>query len=70
MKDKVHTVHERQSEKNPFFQSKILLFLFQYEYIFLHRWLQTRNVSMGHGSPRYCQIRINRELSLTKGNNS
>ena len=31
---------------------------------------ETRNVSMGHGCPRYCQIRINRELSLTKGNNS
>ena len=25
---------------------------------------------MGHGCPRYCQIRINRELSLTKGKNS
>ena len=32
--------------------------------------VKTRNVSMGHGCPRYCQIRINRELSLTKGNNS
>ena len=31
---------------------------------------ETRNVSMGHGCPRYCQIGINRELSLTKGNNS
>ena len=30
----------------------------------------TRNVSLGHGCPRYCQIRINRELSLAKGNNS
>ena len=30
----------------------------------------TRNVSMGHGCPRYCQIRINRALSLTKGHNS
>ena len=30
----------------------------------------TRNVSMGHGCPRYCQIRINRKLSLTKGKNS
>ena len=26
----------------------------------------TRNVSMGHGCPRCCQIRINRALSLTK----
>ena len=25
---------------------------------------------MGHGCPHYCQICINRELSLTKGNNS
>ena len=25
---------------------------------------------MGHRCPHYCQIRINRELSLTKGNNS
>ena len=25
---------------------------------------------MGHGCPRYCQIRINRALSLTKGHNS
>ena len=32
--------------------------------------MKTRNVSMGHGCPRYCQIRINRELSLAKGNNS
>ena len=32
--------------------------------------LITRNVSMGHGCPRYCQIRINRALSLTKGHNS
>ena len=32
--------------------------------------LGTRNVSMGYGCPHYCQIRINRELSLTKGNNS
>ena len=31
---------------------------------------ETRNVSMGHGCPRYCQIRINRVLSLTKGHNS
>ena len=31
---------------------------------------KTRNVSMGHGCPRYCQIRINRALSLIKGNNS
>ena len=31
---------------------------------------ETRNVSIGHRCPRYCQIRINRELSLTKGNNS
>ena len=31
---------------------------------------KTRNVSMGHGCPRYCQIRINRALSLTKGHNS
>ena len=30
----------------------------------------TRNVSMGHGCPRYCQIRINRALILTKGHNS
>ena len=30
----------------------------------------TRNVSMGHGCPRYCQIRINRALSLTKGHYS
>ena len=30
----------------------------------------TRNVSMGHGCPRLCQIRINRALSLTKGHNS
>ena len=33
-------------------------------------YAETRNVSMGHRCPRYCQIRINRELSLTKGNNS
>ena len=32
--------------------------------------IKTRNVSMGHGCPRYCQIRINRALSLTKGHNS
>ena len=25
---------------------------------------------MGHGCPRYCQIRINRALSLTKSHNS
>ena len=25
---------------------------------------------MGHGCPRYCQIHINRELSLTKGSGS
>ena len=25
---------------------------------------------MGQGCPRYCQIRINRALSLTKGHNS
>ena len=25
---------------------------------------------MGHGCPRYCQIHINRALSLTKGHNS
>ena len=25
---------------------------------------------MGHGCPRYCQIRINRALSLKKGNHS
>ena len=25
---------------------------------------------MGHGCPRYCQIRINRALPLTKGHNS
>ena len=31
---------------------------------------KTRNVSIGHRCPRYCQICINRELSLTKGNNS
>ena len=31
---------------------------------------KTRNVSMGHGYPRYCQIHINRALSLTKGHNS
>ena len=31
---------------------------------------RTRNVSMGHGCPRYCQIRINRALSFTKGHNS
>ena len=31
---------------------------------------KTRNVSMGHGCPRYSQIRINRALSLTKGHNS
>ena len=31
---------------------------------------KTRNVSMGHGCPRYCQIRINRALSLTRGHNS
>ena len=30
----------------------------------------TRNVSIGHGCPRYRQIHINRELSLKKGNNS
>ena len=29
---------------------------------------RTRNVSMGHGCPHYCQIRINR--ALTKGHNS
>ena len=27
-------------------------------------------MSIGQGCPRYCQIRINRELSLAKGNNS
>ena len=32
--------------------------------------VETRNVSIGHGCPRYCQIRINRALSLTKGHNS
>ena len=32
--------------------------------------VKTRNVSIGHGCPRYCQIHINRELSLTKCNNS
>ena len=32
--------------------------------------VKTRNVSMGHGCPRYCQIRIHRALSLTKGHNS
>ena len=32
--------------------------------------IKTRNVSMGHECPRYCQIRINRALSLTKGHNS
>ena len=41
---------------------------------FMHfeRWKikATRNVSMGHRCPRYCQICINKELSLTKGNNS
>ena len=31
---------------------------------------KTRNVSMGRGCPRYCQIRTNRALSLTKGHNS
>ena len=31
---------------------------------------QTRNVSMGHGCPRFCEIRINRALPLTKGHNS
>ena len=31
--------------------------------------INTRNVSMGHGCPRYCQILINRALSLTKGHN-
>ena len=31
---------------------------------------KTRNVSMRHGCPRYCQIRINRALALTKGHNS
>ena len=35
-------------------------------FLFQHFNLSTRNVSMGQG----CQIRINRELSLTKGNNS
>ena len=42
------------------------------QYLF-HMQLQaliTRNVSMGHGCPRYGQIRINRALSLTKGHNS
>ena len=34
------------------------------------RQFQTRNVSMGHGCPRYCQIHMNRALSLTKGHNS
>ena len=33
-------------------------------------YVGTRNVSMGHGCPRYCQIRINKALSLTKGHNS
>ena len=43
---------------------------------FCERWMdrrtqrETRNVSMGHGCPRYCQICINRALSLTKGHNS
>ena len=27
-------------------------------------------MSMGHGCPRYCQIRINRALPLTRGHNS
>ena len=31
---------------------------------------ETRNVSIRHGCPLYCQICINRELSLTKVNNS
>ena len=31
---------------------------------------KTRNVSMGRGCPSYYKICINRELSLTKGNNS
>ena len=35
-----------------------------------HCTRETRNVSMGHGCPRYCQIRINRALTLTKGHNS
>ena len=35
-----------------------------------HKEDKTRNVSMGHGCPRYRQIRINRALSLTKGHNS
>ena len=30
----------------------------------------TRNVSMGHGCPLYCQIPINRALSLTKDHKS
>ena len=39
--------------------------------MFTHKFIfETRNVSMGHGCPRYCQIRINRALSLTKGHNS
>ena len=33
-------------------------------------YLKTRNVSIGHGCPCYCQIHIKREFSLTKGNNS
>ena len=36
----------------------------------VRNYLLTRNVSMGHRCPRYSQIRINRELSLTKGTNS
>ena len=37
---------------------------------YLKYFLWIRNVSTGHGCPRYCQIRINRALSLTKGHNS
>ena len=33
-------------------------------------YAKTRNVSIGHGCLRYCQIHIYRELSLTNGNNS
>ena len=43
------------------------LFIYDASYSFVD---ETRNVSMGHGCPRYCQIRINRALSLTKGHNS
>ena len=36
------------------------------DYGLLNTITKTRNVSIGHGCPGYCQFRINRALSLKK----